>query len=65
MIDELRDHLVAADYHVDAVLDRLGPAGQAGLQRNSTIPAHDILAGDRGPLATLIRLFPLNSAEIF
>ena len=62
MIDELRDHLVAADYQVDAVLDRLGPAGQAGLQRNSTIPAHDILAGDRGPLATLIRLFPLNSA---
>lgn len=38
MIDELRDHLVAADYQVDAVLDRLGPAGQAGLQRNSTIP---------------------------
>lgn len=62
MIDELRDHLVAAGYHVDAVLDRLGEMGQAGLQRNSTIPAHDALAGDRSPLATLIRLFPLNCA---
>ncbi len=59
-IDDLRDHLVAADYRVDPVLARLGVAGQAGLERNSTIPAQDALAGDHGPLATLIRLFPLS-----
>lgn len=59
MIDDLRDQLLAADYTVDAVLARLGPDGQAGLQRNSTMPAQVALAGDRSRLATLIRLFPL------
>lgn len=62
MIDELREGLIAADYTVDAVLDRLGEAGQAGLQRNSTMPARVALADDHGPLATLIRLFPLAMA---
>lgn len=59
MIDELRDHLLAAEYTVDAVLARLGEAAQAGLQRNSTIPALVALADDHSPLANLIRLFPL------
>lgn len=58
-VEELRDHLMRADYTVDAVLDRIGELGQAGLQRNSTMPARDALAGDRSPLATLITLFPL------
>lgn len=59
MIAELRDRLLAADYTVDAVLERLGPAGQQGLGRNSTIPARIALEGDNSPLATLIKLFPL------
>lgn len=59
-IDELRDDLLAADYTVDAVLARLGPAGQAGLDRNSTVPALRELGEARDPLATLIRLFPLG-----
>lgn len=59
MIDELREYLIAADYTVDSVLDRIGEAGQAGLARNSTIPAQAALADEHSPLATLIRLFPL------
>lgn len=59
MIDVLRDHLIAADYTVDNVLERLGDAGQAGLLRNSTMPARMALGDDRSPLATLTRLFPL------
>ena len=58
-IDELRDDLLAADYTVDAVLARLGPAGQAGLDRNSTVPALRELGDARDALAILIRLFPL------
>ncbi len=59
LIDDLRDHLLAADYTVDAVLTRLGQAGQDGLQRNSTVPARTVLGDDQDPQATLTRLFPL------
>ncbi|MGI5951903.1 MAG: DUF7059 domain-containing protein [Brooklawnia sp.] len=62
MIDELRESLLAANYTVDAVLERLGEAAQSGLHRNSTIPARAALGDDSSPLATLIRLFPLASA---
>lgn len=62
MIDDLRDYLMAADYTVDTVLARLGEAAQAGLGRNSTIPARIALGDDRSPLATLIRLFPLATS---
>ncbi len=60
LADVLRDHLLAADYTVDSVLDRLGEQAQAGLHRNSTMPARVALGDDRGPLATLIRPFPLG-----
>ena len=57
----LRDALESADYTLDAVLARLGDEGQAGLGRNSTIPAAVALGTDDDPQATLIRLFPLQS----
>lgn len=50
----------AADFTVDAVLDRIGPLGQAGLERNSTVPADAALDGALDPLAALIRLFVLQ-----
>lgn len=59
-IDGLREALIKADYTTDAVLERIGEAGQEGLHRNCTIPARDALRGDDSPLATLIKLFPLN-----
>lgn len=59
-IDALRAALVAADYTVDAVLERLGPAGQGGLQRNVTVPALRVLGDDEDAQARLIRLFPLQ-----
>ncbi len=60
MIDALRDALMSADYTVDTVLARIGEAGQAGLDRNCTVPAREALGDDQTPLATLIKLFPLN-----
>ncbi|WP_415630620.1 methyltransferase [Propionibacterium sp.] len=56
----LRNSLLAADYTVDAVLERLGEEGRAGLERNSTVPALDQLGGDDDAQAQLIRLFPLQ-----
>lgn len=56
----LRAQLEAADYTADAVLERIGEEGQAGLGRNCTVPADVALAGERDPLATLIRLFILQ-----
>lgn len=49
-------------YATDEVLERIGEAGQAGLGRNSTIPADVMLAGATDPLACLIRLFILQQA---
>lgn len=60
VIDELRAQLVACNYTADAVLERITPAGQEGLARNSTIPARDILGGADDAQAILIRLFPLH-----
>lgn len=58
-LTRLRDALAAAGYTTDAV-GRIGAAGQAGLERNSTVPADQQLAGATDELATLIRLFILQ-----
>ncbi|MFT3887916.1 MAG: methyltransferase [Arachnia sp.] len=58
----LRADLDAADYAVDEVLGRIGDLGQAGLGRNSTVPADVALGAARDPLAALIRLFLLQQA---
>lgn len=60
LVADLRDRMDDADYSVDGVLDRIGETGQAGLRRNSTIPAETALAGDRDPLATMARLWLLQ-----
>ncbi|MGO1384767.1 MAG: DUF7059 domain-containing protein [Arachnia sp.] len=57
---DLRRQLLAANYTTDHVLERIGEAGQAGLGRNSTIPADVALGGSMDPLACLIRLFILQ-----
>lgn len=59
-IDSLRQALVDAHYTVDEVVERIGEAGQAGLGRNSTIPALDVLGEARDAQATLVRLWPLQ-----
>lgn len=58
----LRERLQAVDYTVDAVGALLGPVASAALGRSQSTPARVALAGDRSPLATLIRLWPLQAA---
>ncbi len=60
-VDRLRTALTAADYTVDAVGELLGPVASAALGRAQTTPALLALAGDRSPLATLVRLWPLQA----
>ncbi|HWJ66411.1 MAG TPA: class I SAM-dependent methyltransferase [Nocardioides sp.] len=57
----LREALVAADFTYDAVSDLLGPQGHAALSRNETTPGLRRTT-DGGPLATLVRLFLLQTA---
>src|SRR3954468_20200911 len=57
----LRDALVAADFTVDAVRELLGEVADAALLRNETTPALRRTATDQGPLATLTRLFLLQT----
>ncbi len=59
-IDRLRDDLVGAGYTLDAVTDRLGAAGLAGLGRNSGVAADQALDGADDPQATAIRLWLLQ-----
>ena len=59
-IIRLRGRLNEIGYSTDAVLERIGEVGQAGLQRNCTLPADVALARADDPLATLIRLFLLR-----
>jgi methylase of polypeptide subunit release factors len=59
-MDRLRDDLVVADYTLDAVAERLGDAGLAGLGRNSSVAADRALAGADDPQATAIRLWLLQ-----
>jgi hypothetical protein len=57
----LRDALTAADYTFDAVGDLLGETARAALARNETTPAlRRTTTGS--PLATLVRLFLLQTA---
>ena len=60
LVRALADRLRIAGYTFDAVAERLGEAGLAGLARNSTVPAGRALAGARDPQATLIRCFALQ-----
>lgn len=56
----LRDALVAARYTVDAVTELLGPMADAALRRNQPVPGLRA-TGDRRPLSTLVRLWPLQA----
>lgn len=56
-IARLRERLLAAGYTYEAVRDRLGDAGAAGLARNTTVAAEDALGAARDPQATLMRLW--------
>lgn len=60
VLADLKEVLAGRDYTVAAVLDALGPTAHAALGRNSTVPAETALAGRDDPLATLIRLWPLQ-----
>lgn len=59
--DRLREALVAADFTVDAVRDLLGDVADAALLRNETTPALRRTSTDQQPLATLTRLFLLQT----
>ncbi len=59
-LSELADRLARADYSVDAVADRLGPDGQAGLGRNTTVAVRDALGADCDAQASLVRLWLLH-----
>jgi len=60
-VDRLRDALTTAGYTVDAIAGLLGPVASAALGRSQTTPALLGLGGDRSALATLVRLWPLQS----
>ena len=60
VLADLRQSLDAHRYTVDAVLEAIGPVAQSALGRNATVPAVRALAGRDDPLATLIRLWPLQ-----
>ena len=57
----LREALVAAEFTVDAVRALLGEVADAALLRNETTPALRRTATDHTPLATLTRLFLLQT----
>ena len=56
----LRQALLAADYGLEAVTERLGESALAGLQRNTSMAAVDALGSSEDPQATLISLFALQ-----
>ena len=60
LLAELRETLAGADYTVDRVVETMGPIAHAALARNHTVPAERALTGRDDPLATLIRLWPLQ-----
>ncbi|WP_114558932.1 DUF7059 domain-containing protein [Desertihabitans aurantiacus] len=59
-VARLRDRLETLDYRSDPVLALIGADGQAGLGRNSTVPAERALRGDGSELATCVRLWLLQ-----
>lgn len=56
----LRERLLAADYTLEAVTDRIGSPGAAALARNTTVAAQDALGDARDPQAALCRLWLLQ-----
>ena len=61
MVARLREALRACGYGYDGVAGLLGPTAHAALSRNETTPARRATAGG-SPLATLVRLWPLQAA---
>ncbi len=57
----LRDALLAADFTYDAVSELLGPQAHQALSRNETTPGRRRTT-DGSPLATLVRLFLLQTS---
>ncbi|ANH38011.1 Release factor glutamine methyltransferase [Nocardioides dokdonensis FR1436] len=57
----LRDALVRADFTYDAVAELLGPRAHDALARNETTPGLRRTAQAGSPLATLVRLFLLQT----
>lgn len=68
-VASLRDALRSAVFTVDAIGELIGPDAHRALMRNETTPARRA-ASDGGPLATLVRLFslqthvPIEAAEL-
>lgn len=60
LIDRFRAALIAADWTPDAVLERIGEAGQSGLWRNSTIATAEALGNADDPQAILARWWLLQ-----
>lgn len=56
----LRSCLERHDYHVDEVVERLGPPAHAALARNQALPGERALGGADDPLSTMIRLWLLQ-----
>lgn len=67
-MESIINALTAAEYTTDAVMERIGEAGQRALNRNSTIASDRAVGQTDDPLATLIRLFilqqPLDVARV-
>ena len=61
LLTVLRETFQACDYAVDPVLSAIGTTAHAALGRNQTTPGLRALAGRDDELATLIRLWPLQS----
>ncbi|MFZ0530355.1 MAG: methyltransferase [Propionicimonas sp.] len=61
-IAALRSDLLAADYTLGSVSDRLGPTALAALARNSSLAARRVLGEATDPQADAIRLWLLQQA---
>ncbi|MFL6136620.1 MAG: methyltransferase [Frankiaceae bacterium] len=62
-LSRLRTVMVAAGYTVDGVAGALSPTAHAALGRGERVPALRETDGDDRPLATLVRLMLLGTAE--
>jgi methylase of polypeptide subunit release factors len=60
-LQSLRNRLAEVDYTVDRIVDLIGAEAHAALGRNNTTPALRVLRGTDDPVATLTRLWPLQS----
>jgi methylase of polypeptide subunit release factors len=64
----IADRLHALDYTVEGVRRLVGDQAANALDRDETVPASRVLAGDRSPLATLVRCLvlgePVDASEI-